>query len=465
MTATQPVPTLSPEQLAALAAIAGPDHVSARGADLDAHAKDESFHTPVRPAAVVWPASAQEIAAILQLANAARIPVTPWGAGTSLEGNPIPTFGGIVLDLQRMNRILEVRPDDLQADVQPGILYTDMNRQLAHQGLFFAPDPGAHASIGGMVANNASGTRTVKYGATRDNVLRLEVVTAAGEIVHVGTHAAKTSAGLDLLHLFVGSEGTLGVVTEATLRLAPIPEHFSAVVTSFETVAQATQAVASIMGCGITPAALEFLNVATVRVLNTAGMLQFAERPNLLLEFHATARAALEQEMELVHELCAEEGALDFRTGLGRDERDKLWEVRHKAYEIIVRSHPDQANQIVDVCVPVSSYPQMVTRVEEILHERGLEGYAFGHAGDGNVHAVVLYRRDDAADQARASEANAAMVAAALDLHGTCTGEHGVGIGKRRYMDREHGAGLVLMRAVKQALDPNGILNPGKIFD
>lgn len=265
------IQTLSDEHLKALNSIVGEAHVSIKPADLDHHSRDQSFHRPRPPAAVVWPGSTSEVSAVLKLANQHLIPVTPWGAGTSLEGNPIPVRGGLVLNLNRMNQILEVRPADFQVDVQPGILYKDMNKILARSGLFFAPDPGANASIGGMIANNAAGTRTPKYGATKDNVFRLEIVTAAGEIIQTGTRSIKCASGYDLVHLFVGSEGTLGVVTEATLRLAPLPEKFSAVIASFETVEGATQAVSSIMGSGITPAALEFLHDLTVQTINRSG--------------------------------------------------------------------------------------------------------------------------------------------------------------------------------------------------
>lgn len=457
--------TLSNEHLAALTSIVGEAHLSIKAADLDHHARDQSFHEPHRPAVVLWPGSAEDVAAVLKLANQALIPLTPWGAGTSLEGNPIPLYGGIVLNLNRMNQILEVRPADFQVDVQPGILYKDMNRQLARHGLFFAPDPGANASIGGMIANNAAGTRTPKYGATRDNVLRLEAVTAAGEIIRTGSLSPKTASGYDLVHLLVGSEGTLGVVTEATLRLAPLPEKFSAVIASFESAEGAARAVSSIRGCGVTPAAMEFLDVTTVRAFNTAADIAFPECPLLLMEFHGASEAGLQEELVLVQELCRMEGCVAFQSGLGREERDRLWSVRHQAYEIFVRTNPDQAFLIIDVAVALSRFPQLVAAVEQILAERNLVAPLIGHAGDGNLHTLIPYTPGDLDSQALALEADAAMVEAALALGGTATGEHGVGLGKRRFMAQEHGGSLTLMRTIKRALDPNGILNPGKIFD
>ena len=455
---------LAPADLEFLVSVAGQVHVSARGADLDQHARDQSFHQAHRPAVVVWPGSSQEISAILGYANQRRIPVTPWGAGTSLEGNPIPVYGGIVLDTLRMDRILGIRAEDFQVDVQTGIRYQDMNAVLARQGLFFAPDPGANASLGGMIANNAAGSRALRYGTTKDNVLRLQVVLASGEIIRTGTRASKTSSGYDLVHLFTGSEGTLGVITEATLRLDPLPGQFSAVIAAFPGVGGATQAVTSIMGSGLLPAALEFLGPATVRILNASGEFKLPEHPVLLMEFHSVTEAGLKEELALVNELCLEEGCLSFESGLGRGERDRMWRARHQTYEILVRSNPGLAFLIVDVAVPVSKYPRLVSLSEEAMSRTGLQGYLVGHAGNGNLHPLIPYDPQDPDSYARAAAANREIVAAAISVDGTATGEHGVGIGKRRFMAQEHGDSLNVMRAIKATIDPNGILNPGKIF-
>jgi D-lactate dehydrogenase (cytochrome) len=456
---------LTPDDLAFLIATVGQEHVSVAAADKDQHASDESFHKAHQPAAVVWPSSVEEISAILRYANQHRIPITPWGAGTSMEGNPIPLCGGIALDTFRLDRILAVRAGDFQADVQAGIRYKDMNTALARHGLFFAPDPGANASIGGMIANNAAGTRTPRYGATRDNVLRLEVVLASGEVIHTGTHATKTSSGYDLVHLFVGSEGTLGVVTKATLKLAPLPEKFSAVIAAFPTSNEATRAVLSIMGSGFTPAALEFLCPVTVRTLNATGEFTLPEHPILLMEFHSALETALKEELDVVEGLCKEEGCLSFMPGLGRAERNRLWEVRHRAYETLVRLNPGLAILIADVAVPVSKYPQIVAVAEQALAIRDVQGYLLGHAGDGNLHPLILYTPGDPDSYALTLAANQEIVEAAIAMGGTATGEHGVGIGKRQFMALEHGGSLNAMRAIKAALDPNGILNPGKIFE
>jgi len=459
------IQTLTTDTLDLLASVVGAPHVSVKGVELDQHASDESFHEARRPAAVVWPASAEEISVILKHANQERIPVTPWGAGTSLEGNPIPLYGGIVLDTLRMDKILEVKPEDFQVDVQVGARYKDINAILGKQGLFFAPDPGANASIGGMIANNAAGTRTLRYGTTKDNVLQLEVVLSSGEIIRTGTRSSKTSSGYDLVHLFVGSEGTLGVITKATLRLAPLPEKFSAAIASFPTLKAATWTVQNIIGTGLTPAALEFLDLATVRAINASGEFELSEHPTLLLEFHNPTKAGLKAEIAEIESLFKEAGCLEFEIGLGRKERDQLWRVRHQTYEILVRSNPGRSFLIGDVAVPVSQYSRLVEAATQSFLEGGLQGYLAGHAGDGNLHPLIPYTPGDSDSYAVALATDEAIVEAAIAMGGTATGEHGVGIGKRGFMKREHGASLNVMRAIKETFDPNGILNPGKIFD
>jgi D-lactate dehydrogenase (cytochrome) len=455
---------LSEAHLNFLRSVVGDEWVSTANADLAQHSRDQSFHQPHYPAAVVWPAEAGHVSAILKYANEHMIPVTPWGAGSSLEGNPLPVHGGIVLDMNRMDKILEVRAADFQVDVQPGVKYKDMNVILAKQGLFFAPDPGANASIGGMVANNAAGTRTPGYGATKDNVLRLEVVLASGDIIRIGSRSAKTSSGYDLVHLFVGSEGTLGVITEATLKLAPLPEKFSAAVAVFDSVEEATRAVSAIMGSGLSPVALEFLDPNMVRELNTTGEFTLAEKPTLLMEFHSASEAGLKEELPLVQAICESEGGAAFQAVVGREGRDRLWRMRYQTYEVVMRGNPGISFLILDIAAPVSKYPEMVGAARRAMETRGLRGYMVGHAGDGNLHPMIPYKPGDEASHELAEAANAEVVEAAIALGGTATGEHGVGIGKRRFMPLEHGKGLDVMRTIKNALDPNGILNPGKIL-
>lgn len=460
----EPVPNLTGDELVYLRSVVGDAYVSTKTADRNSHSSDESFHEPQRPAAVVWPGSIDDVSRILAFANQHRIPVTPWGAGTSLEGNPIPVYGGIVLDVARMNKILDVNEMDFQVDVQAGILYKDMNEALARFGLFFAPDPGANASIGGMIANNASGTRTLRYGSTSDNVFRLRVVLPTGQIIQTGSRSAKSASGYELRRLLIGSEGTLGIICEATLRLAPIPEKFSAVISSFSSSEGASNSVSAIMGSGIIPAALEFLDVATIKALNASGEFKLPQHPTLLMEFHGTSDAGLAQELSIIKDVCEEEGCITFESGLGRKARDQMWRARHQTYEILVRSNPGRAFLILDVAVPVSQYWRLVDTAEKACAARNLQAFMVGHAGDGNLHPLVPYVPGDAASHDIALDVQREIVEKAIAMGGTATGEHGVGIGKRRFMSLEHGDSLDLMRTIKEAVDPNGILNPGKIF-
>src|SRR3990172_924667 len=451
--------------MAALKGIVGADRVSAGESVRNLHSRDQSPHAAHPPDVVVWPERTEEVSRITAYANEHRIPITGWGAGSSLEGNSIPVKGGIVIDFDRMNHILSIYAEDFQVTVQPGIFYKDMNKTLGQHGLFFAPDPGANASIGGMIANNAAGTRTPKYGATRDNVLALEVVLANGDIIRTGSRSVKQSAGYDLTRLFVGSEGTLGLITEATLKLAPLPEHFSAAVTSFPTTDAAAQAVFNIMGAGLNPAALELLDAATTAALNDAGQLDLPVAPTLLLEFHGASGASLEVEMELVREICEESKCQTFTPGLGREARDRLWEARHCLCELLFLSYPLYCYLITDVAVPISQYPAIVAEASEALRLLdGVHGFVFGHAGDGNMHTLVVFPNIASESERVQREFNDRVVRKAIALGGTCTGEHGVGIRKQKYMRLEHGeAAMSVMRRLKEFFDPHGILNPGKV--
>lgn len=448
---------------AQLVNVLGEERVSVTEAERLLHGRDQSAHPPHLPDAVVWPHTTAEVSAILKLANEQQIPIVGWGAGSSLEGNPIPLRGGIVVDFQQMNQIVAVHAADFQAVVQPGIFYKDMNKILGRHGLFFAPDPGANASIGGMIANNAAGTRTVKYGATRDNVLALEVVLANGDIIRTGSRSVKQSAGYDLTHLIIGSEGTLGLVTEATLKLAPLPEHFSAVLATFSSTAVAAAAVYHIIGSGLGPAALELLDAAAITYMNMDESMNLPVAPTLLMEFHGPTAETLQSELALVQEICTDGGATHFSAGVGREERDRLWHGRHQLGEILFRAHPEERYLITDVAVPISHYPELAAYTADLMSRLGLQGALFGHAGDGNLHTVVFPPADNLAIDLQSF--NDQVVEKALRLDGTCTGEHGVGIGKQKYMVYEHGETAVgLMRQIKNLLDPHGILNPGKVL-
>jgi D-lactate dehydrogenase (cytochrome) len=455
-------PHLNKEDIDQLAQIVGRERISQGESVRFLHSHDESFHKPCLPEAVLWPRSTDEVSRIVAHAFARGIPVTPWGAGSSLEGNPIPVSGGIVLDLQEMNRILSVRPEDFQADVEAGVVYKELNRIVEAEGLFFPPDPGAAATVGGMIGNNASGIRSVKYGATRDYVMRLTAVLSDGQVIRTGSRSRKCSSGYDLCRLLTGAEGTLGIVTEATLKLVGLPVAFMAVRATFPTVGQATRTVFEIMRSGLTPAAMEFLDREIVGVLNRDRGLSLEESPTLLMEFSGYSERGLEEEMHFVSEICRENGCLLLDRGIGPAERKRLWEIRHQTHESIRRAHPGLKSLSMDVAVPLSRYSQLVDAIKEIV--AGLTAYVFGHAGDGNIHVVVMDDPEDEARWARVEAAHSRVVHQALAFEGTCTGEHGIGIGKKGFMVREHGESLETMKKIKALLDPRGILNPGKMF-
>ena len=455
---------LTKSDIASLESIVGTENISTGNSIIELHSKDESFHKRCRPEVVIFPKSSYHVQKIIKMANTKKIPVTPWGAGTSLEGNPIPVMGGIILDMNRMNKVIEERDEDFQVVVEPGVVYNDLNKKFSKKGLFFPPDPGASATIGGMVANNASGTQTLKYGATKDYVMQLEVVLPTGEIVQAGSNAVKTSSGYDLCRLFTGSEGTLGVITRITLRLAPLPQHFTAVLVNFNSIHDATQSIYEIMCTGIVPAALEFLDGNVVDVINRYKNMELEEKPTLFMEFHGSNQAGLKEELSLVEEICTSNNSSSYETGIGRKERNRLWEARYATFDAMKNANTGMEIIIIDTAVPLSKYPQMVefARKEAIL--KGIKGYVFGHAGSGNLHMGLIKDPDDIKQGERSMDVNNAIVGYAIELGGTATGEHGVGIGKRKFMQREHGNSLVLMKRIKSALDPNEIMNPGKIF-
>jgi D-lactate dehydrogenase (cytochrome) len=440
------------------------DRISWGESVLDLHSRDQSHHPTVRPDVVIWPQGVEEVSRILSYCNGKGIPVTPWGAGTSLEGNPIPVKGGVVLDFSLMNRILQIRPQDFQADVEPGVIYQDLNERLRHMGLFFPPDPGARATIGGMIGNNASGTRTVRYGSTKDYVLRLKVVLASGEVVQLGSRASKSSSGYDLLHLFVGSEGTLGVVVEATLRLVGMPPDSSAMIAAFAHLKDAGNAVFEIMRAGLEPCALEVLSEECVALIKREMALDLPVANLLFVEFLGPSMSYLNEVAFTAEELLKETGAIMVQKGIGRDKRDSLFRARYQLGEMIIRSHPERGFLTTDMAVPISKFPELLMFAREITRGLEIPAYIFCHAGNGNIHVALMGKRGDDKEWDLIRQINEALVEKALELEGTCTGEHGVGLGKKHFMEREHKSSLGLMRRLKQILDPNGILNPGKIF-
>ncbi len=447
-----------------LSLIVSPERISTGTSVLDLHAKDQSQHAPVRPEVVIWPQSRDEVAAVVTFANDHCIPIVGWGSGSSLEGNPIPVQRGIVLDFSRMDKILAVKTEDFQVDVEPGLVYQDLNDHLKHSGLFFPPDPGARATIGGMIANNASGTRTVHYGSTKDYVLKLTLVLANGEIIATGSRSAKSSSGYDLLHLFVGSEGTLGIVVEATLRLVGLPEEYSAAIVTFPSIQTASEAVVEIMRSGLDPASLELLDPACIRLFNQEKHLGLTESPTLFTEFHGPSMSYLVEILDMVEEICKDAGHLGFQRGLGRDERNRFFEARHELGEMVIRAHPDCGTQVIDVAVPMTAYPDIIASARLATDSAGIPGYAFSHAGDGNLHLNLAGRKNNLDDWKLIEDISRELVSKAISYGGTATGEHGVGIGKKAYMPAEHGKSLHWMKQIKTLFDPKGILNPGKIF-
>jgi D-lactate dehydrogenase (cytochrome) len=440
------------------------ERLSTAQAVRDQHGRDESPFDAAPPDAVVFCESTEEVAAVVSLANHHRVPVIPYGVGSSLEGHLLAISGGVSIDLSRMNRVLRVDADDLTVSVQPGVTRTQVNREIRDTGLFFPIDPGADASIGGMAATRASGTNAVRYGTMRENVLGLEVVTASGEVVRTGTRARKSSAGYDLTRLLVGSEGTLGVLTEITLRLYPYPESVMAAVCQFPSIDAAVRTTIQIIQLGVPIARCELLDANAVRAVNRHDGLALRESPMLLMEFHGSERGVREQ-ADTVQELARDNGGQDFEWAATPEERTRLWTARHHAYFAALQTRPGCRCVTTDTCVPISRLAECVNATVAEAEAGGLPYFIVGHVGDGNFHVGYLIDPASPAERDRAESLNQRLVARALALEGTCTGEHGVGLHKMDFLRDEAGAGGVsLMRSLKIALDPHNILNPGKIF-
>ncbi|HET7572174.1 MAG TPA: FAD-linked oxidase C-terminal domain-containing protein [Gaiellaceae bacterium] len=429
---------------------------------LDQHAADLSYHPPRRPDVVVFPETTAEVAAVLAYADEARVPVVPFGAGTSLEGHVIPLHGGISLDLTRMTKIEALRPDDLSATVRPGVTRSQLEQAAGPHGLFFPVDPGADATLGGMAATNASGTTTVRYGGMRNHVLSLEVVLAGGRVVNTGSRAVKTSAGYNLTHLFLGSEGTLGVITELTLRLHPIPERIVVARAAFPSVEAACAAAAALVGAGVPVSRCELLDATTIGALNAFKGTSFPESPYLFVEIGGS-ESGVDGDLETARELLEDAGATALESESDPTARAQMWDARHNALMASLALAPGSKAMTTDVAVPVSELAAAMEHARAALDGSGLRGGIVGHAGDGNFHVAFLLDPDDAESVARAKRLNASLVEDALARGGTCTGEHGVGFGKLGYLAQEHDDLLPLLRGIKQLLDPNGIMNPGKV--
>ncbi|WP_300036639.1 FAD-linked oxidase C-terminal domain-containing protein [uncultured Roseobacter sp.] len=415
------------------------------------------------PDAVVFPADTEEVSELIKVCATHDVPVIPYGTGTSLEGHVNAPAGGICIDLSQMNAVIEVNPDDLDCRVQPGVTREDLNVYLRDKGLFFPIDPGANASLGGMASTRASGTNAVRYGTMKDNVLAVEAVMADGRIIRTGTRARKSSAGYDLTRLLVGSEGTLAVITEITLRLYGIPEAISSARCSFPSVDAACKAVTAVIQYGVPVSRIELLDETMVRAVNGYAALGLPETPLLLLEFHGTENGVREQ-AEIFGDLAAEVGGSGFEATASPEERTRLWKARHEAYWAMLQYRPGAKGVATDACVPISKLAECVTAAQDRAAELGLIAPIVGHAGDGNFHVTPLVYMDDPEEVAKARAYVSWLSNLAISMGGTCTGEHGIGQGKQAYLKKELGDATVVMSAIKAALDPANIMNPGKIL-
>jgi D-lactate dehydrogenase (cytochrome) len=454
---------MAAEMLAALQVRFG-DRCSTALAVREQHGRDESPFDAPPPEAVVYAGSTADVAFVVGLASRHAVPVIPFGVGSSLEGHLLAVQGGVSIDLSRMSAILSVRPEDLTVTVQAGVTRTQLNEEIRHTGLFFPIDPGADATIGGMSATRASGTNAVRYGTMRENVLGLTVVTASGEVIRTGTRARKSAAGYDLTRLFVGSEGTLGVMTEITLRLYPLPEAVSAAVCHFADIASAVDTTIQIIQLGVPIARCELLDANAVRAVNAHDRLGLRESPMLLMEFHGSA-ASVQEQATTVQQIARDFGGEDFQWATTPDERSRLWTARHHAYFAGMQAKPGCRTVTTDTCVPISRLTECVTRAAMEAAAAGLPHYIVGHVGDGNFHIAYLIDPAVPAERETAERLNHDLVQRAIAMEGTCSGEHGIGLHKQGFLVDEAGTGAVeMMRTLKRALDPKNIMNPGKIF-
>ena len=426
------------------------------------HGKDESFHAPAPPDGVVFVRSTEEVAEVVKLCAQHKVPVIAFGTGTSLEGHVAALHGGICIDVSQMNKVLRVSVDDLDVTVQPGVTRKQLNEYLRDTGLFFPIDPGADASLGGMTATRASGTNAVRYGTMRENVLSLTVVLADGRVIRTAHRARKSAAGYDLTRLFVGSEGTLGVITEITLRLYGIPEQISAAVCPFPTIKDAVDTTVMIIQAGIPIARVELLDALQMDAVNKYSKLDYKVAPTLLFEFHGT-RAGVDEQIQMVKDFAAEYGGSEFRFASSMEERNKLWQARHDGYYAVLALRPGGKGLATDVCVPISRLAECITETNEDLKTCSVPAAIVGHVGDGNFHIAFIFDPDNHAESQEIAAINERLVHRALAMDGTCTGEHGVGYGKMDFLLAEHGEALSVMRTIKKALDPDNIMNPGKI--
>ncbi len=439
------------------------DRVSTNKTVRDTHSRDESWHHPRQPDAVVFPTSTEEVSDIVRVCAQYNTPVVAYGTGTGLEGNVVPHRGGVVVDLENMNEVLRVNPADLDCTVQARVTRKQLNEYIRDQGIFFPIDPGADASLGGMAATRASGTNAVRYGTMRENVLGLTVVLADGRIIRTSKRARKSAAGYDLTRLFVGSEGTLGIITEVTLRLYGVPEAMASAVCSFESIKGAVDTVIQTIQLGIPVARIELLDDVQMDAVNKYSDLTYPVKDTLFIEFHGTDNGVTEQ-AELLQSIASENNGGEFKWTTKPEERTKLWAARHDVTYATKSIRPGCEIWATDVCVPISSLTDCILETKKDLDESFLIAPLVGHVGDGNFHLGFVIDRENPKELAEAERLNERLVMRALAMDGTCTGEHGIGIGKMKFLTAEHGDAVAVMRQIKKALDPSNIMNPGKIF-
>ncbi len=439
------------------------DRLSTGSSIREIHSRDEAYSTPSLPDAVAFPETTEEVSQIMRICTKHKCPVVPYGVGTSLEGHIVPIHGGISIDTSRMNQILEVHAEDLDAVVQPGVTREQLNEDLRATGLMFTVDPGANATLGGMAATRASGTNAVRYGTMRENVLALEVVLADGTVIETGTRARKSSAGYDLTHLFVGSEGTLGIITKLTVRLYGQPEHIAAATCAFPTIDDAVNTVILAIQTGLPMARIELLDELQMKGMNTYNPdMNMAEKPYLFLEFHGSP-AGVEEQVASFRDIAEEFGVQDFEWASKTEDRNRLWAARHSAYYAGKSLRPGAEGVVTDVCVPISELAECIRGTQEDIAASGLIAPLVGHVGDGNFHLLILVDPESDEELKRAKELAHNVCRRALASGGTVTGEHGVGTGKMRYMEEEHGPAYAVMAQLKKSLDPNNLMNPGKM--
>jgi D-lactate dehydrogenase (cytochrome) len=452
-----------PELIADLQALLG-DRCTTNATQLEHHGHGESWHAPGTPDVVVFPVTTEEVSGVVRAAARHHAPIVPFGAGSSLEGHVNAVAGGVSLDLSRMNRVLRVSADDLDATVEAGVTHRQLNKALANTGMAFWVDPGADATIGGMAATRASGTTAVRYGTMRETVLGLTVVLPNGDVIRTGGRARKSSAGYDLTRLFVGSEGTLGVITDVTVRLHGQPEAVSAAICGFESMAGAVQTVITTIQLGIPVARIELLDELQIEANNRYSKLSYPVKPTLLFEFHGTSAESVAEHARTVQELATEQGGSGFQWATTTEDRARLWAARHNTLFAALALRPGSKAWVTDVCVPISKLAECILETRRDLQESTLVAPLVGHAGDGNFHLNILVNPDDPQELAQVKAFNARLVARALALGGTSTGEHGIGLGKMDYLIDEHGDAVAVMKTIKRALDPDNRMNPGKMF-